>query len=190
MKLLAIGAAALVSLIGSTAVAQTQGVANPGPVIPGVCVYFNQRLLSQSTVGQSVQARMAQLAQEVQVELQPYGPTIESEIQRLRGLGDAAPEADVQALQARISEARQLEQTRENELRYTRSEQIRLITEAVDPILLALYQERGCGILIDRTSVFIMNPAMDITDAAIERLNTQLPSLSFNRLAVPVQAAQ
>jgi len=47
MKLIAIGAFALASLTASAALAQSQGPANPGPVIPGVCVYFNQRVLAQ-----------------------------------------------------------------------------------------------------------------------------------------------
>lgn len=191
MKLFAIGAFALASLAASSAVAQTAGPANPGPVIPGVCVFFNQRLLAQSTAGQAVQARMEQLSQEVQGELTPYATTIQTEIQTLQTSGASLPEAErnsrSQALQRRIQEAQQLEQTRDNELRYTLSEQRRLISVAVEPILVAIYQERGCGLLLSRESVFMMNPAMDVTDLAIQRLNTALPSLSFNRLPVPVQ---
>ncbi|WP_339872778.1 OmpH family outer membrane protein [uncultured Brevundimonas sp.] len=191
MKLFAIGAFALASLVASTAVAQTAGPANPGPVIPGVCVYFNQRLLAQSTAGQAVQARMEQLSRDVQGELTPYATSIQSEIQTLQTSGASLSEAErnsrSQALQQRIQEAQQLEQTRDNELRYTLGEQRRLISVAVEPILVAIYQERGCGILLSRESVFMMNPAMDVTDLAIQRLNTALPSLSFNRMAVPVQ---
>jgi len=187
MKLLAIGAFALASMTATTALAQSAGPANPGPNIPGVCVYFNQRLLATSAAGQAVQARMEQLATEVQGELQPYATTIQSEIQRLQGAGAAATDADRQALQTRIQEAQQLEQTRENELRYTLAEQRRAISTAVEPILVRVYQERGCGILIDRESVFILNPAMDVTDTVIQQLNTALPTLSFNRLPVPVQ---
>ena len=191
MKLFAIGAFALASLVASTAVAQTAGPANPGPVIPGVCVYFNQRLLAQSTAGQAVQARMEQLSRDVQGELTPYATSIQSEIQTLQTSGASLSEAErnsrSQALQQRIQEAKQLEQTRDNELRYTLGEQRRLISVAVEPILVAIYQERGCGILLSRESVFMMNPAMDVTDLAIQRLNTALPSLSFNRMAVPVQ---
>ena len=171
--------------------AQTAGPANPGPVIPGVCVFFNQRLLAQSTAGQAVQARMEQLSQEVQGELTPYATSIQTEIQTLQTSGASLPEAErnsrSQALQRRIQEAQQLEQTRDNELRYTLSEQRRLISVAVEPILVAIYQERGCGILLSRESVFMMNPAMDVTDLAIQRLNSALPSLNFNRLPVPVQ---
>ncbi|HEY4586804.1 MAG TPA: OmpH family outer membrane protein [Brevundimonas sp.] len=191
MKLIAIGAFALASLTASAALAQSQGPANPGPAIPGVCVYFNQRVLAQSTVGQAVQTRMEQLAQEVQGEIQPYATTIQTEAQALQQ-GAATIPADQmnqrrQQLQQRIQEAQQLEATRENELRYTLAEQRRKISEAIEPLLVAVYQEKGCGIMIDRESVFIMNPAMDVTDTVIQRLNAQLPTLSFNRMPVPAQ---
>lgn len=191
MKLIAIGAFALASLTASAALAQTQGPANPGPAIPGVCVYFNQRVLAQSTVGQAVQTRMEQLAQEVQGELQPYATAIQTEAQALQQ-GAATIPADQmnqrrQALQTRIQEAQQLEGTRDNELRYTLAQQRQKISETIEPLLVAVYQEKGCGIMIDRESVFIMNPAMDVTDTVIQRLNAQLPTLSFNRMPVPAQ---
>jgi len=194
MKLFAIGAVALASLVASAASAQTAGPANPGPAIPGVCVYFNQQLMAQSTVGQSVQTRMQQLATEVQGEITPYGTAIQSEAQALQAGASTIPAAEQQtrrqALQQRVNEAQQLEQTRSEELRYTLSEQRRLISVAVEPLLVAIYQEKGCGIMLDRESVFIMNPAMDVTADVIARLNTSLPSLSFNRLPVPAQQAQ
>ena len=193
MKTLAIGAAAALAslLAASAASAQTAGPANVGPAIPGVCVYFNQQLLAQSTSGQAVQARMEQLATEVQGELAPYATAIQTEAQALQA-GAASIPADQQqqrrqALQQRVQEAQQLEQTRSEELRYTLSEQRRLISEAVEPVLVAVYQEKGCGILIDRESVFIMNPAMDVTATVIQRVNAALPTLSFNRLPVPAR---
>ena len=191
MKLFAIGAVALASLVASAASAQTAGPANPGPAIPGVCVYFNQQLMAQSTVGQSVQTRMQQLATEVQGEITPYGTAIQSEAQALQAGASTIPAAEQQtrrqALQQRVNEAQQLEQTRSEELRYTLSEQRRQISVAVEPLLVAIYQEKGCGIMLDRESVFIVNPAMDVTGEVITRLNTALPSLSFNRLPVPAQ---
>jgi Skp family chaperone for outer membrane proteins len=195
MKTLLIGAVALASLLGASAAsAQTAGPTNPGPVIPGVCVFFNQQLLATSTAGQAVQTRMSQLATEVQGELQPYATSIQTEATALQQGAATIPAAEQQtrrqALQQRAQEAQQLQQTREDELRYTLSEQRRLISVAVEPILVAIYQEKGCGILLDRESVFIMNPAMDVTGEVITRLNAQLPTLTFNRLPVPVQQGQ
>ena len=191
MKLFAIGAFAIASLAASSALAQAQGPANPGPVIPGVCVYFNQQALAQSTVGQAVQARMEQLAQEVQGEIAPYATQLQTEYQNLQQGASTIPADQLnqrrQALQQRAQEAQQLEQTRDNELRYTLGEQRKKISEAIEPILVAVFQEKGCGILVDRESVFIMNPAMDVTPLVIQRLNTALPTLSFNRMPVPAQ---
>lgn len=192
MKLFAIGAFALASLAAGQATAQTQAPANPGPVIPGVCVFHNDRLLAQSTVGQSVQTGMQRLLAEVTGELQPYAATINTEAQQLQQGGAAADPTGSrrQALQQRAQEAQQLEQRRQTELQYTQQLQIRAIAQAADPLLVAIYQERGCGLLLDRSAVYVYNPAMDVTDLVIQRLNTALPSLSFNRLEVPADLQQ
>ena len=191
MKALIIAATAAASLVSTAALAQQAAPQNPGPVIPGVCTYYNARLLAQSSAGQAVETRRQQLAQEVQGELQPYATAIQTEATALQTGGASIPADQLnqrrQQLQQRAQEAQQLEATRENELRYTLGTQRQKITEAVSPILTALYQEKGCGLLLDRESVFMMNPAMDLTDVAIQRLNAALPTLTFNRMPVPAQ---
>lgn len=191
MKLFAIGAAALVSFAATSAMAQAQGPASHGAAIPGMCVYFNQLAMAQSTAGQAVQARMEQLAQEVQGEIAPYATSLQSDFQALQASASTLPADQLnqrrQALQQRAQEAQVLEQTRDAELRYTLAEQRRKISEAIEPILIAVYQENNCSILIDRESAFLVNPAMDVTPTVIQRLNAALPTLSFNRMPVPAQ---
>ena len=192
MKLFAIGAFALASLAAGSAAAQAQAPANPGPILPGVCVFHNDRLLAQSTAGQSVQAGMQRLITEVQGELAPYGATLQTEAQALQQGGQAAdPDGTrMRAWRQRAEEAQLLEQRRQAELQYTQQMQVRTIAQAADPILVAVYQERGCGLLLDRSAVYIFNPAMDVTDTVIQRLNAALPSVRFNRLEVPAQQQQ
>ena len=192
MKLYALGAFALATLAAGSAAAQAQAPANPGPALPGVCVFHNDRLMAQSTAGQSIQSGMQRLVTEVQGELQPYATAIQTEAQALQQGGQAADPDGARrtALQQRAQEAQQLEQRRQAELQYTQQVQIRAIAQAADPILVAVYQERGCGLLLDRSAVYIFNPAMDITDTVVQRLNTALPTVSFNRLEVPAQAPQ
>lgn len=185
----ALALAALTTLAAGAASAQTAGPTNPGPVIPGVCVYHNERVVAQSTAGQALAAGMQRLLDEVRGELQPYAASIETEAQALQQGQATIPPAEMQQrrqmLQQRLQEATQLEQQRDAELRYTRAVQLQAMAQAVDPIIVAVYQERGCGLLLDRESVYVMNPAMDISDLVIQRLNATLPTLSFNRLAVP-----
>jgi outer membrane protein len=192
MKTLAFGAFAVAMLAGSAAAAQDQ---NFGPVVPGVCVYHHDRLMAQSTAGQSLVAGLQRLQQEVQTELSPYEQFIQTEGQALQQGQATIPQDQLQqraqALDTRYREFEALRQTRTGELRYTLAYQQQQIGQAVDPILGALYAERGCGILLSADAVMRANPQMDLTEAAIQRLNAALPTLpAFSRMAVPAQPAQ
>lgn len=192
MKTLAFGAFAVAMLAGSAAAAQDQ---NFGPAIPGICVYHHDRLMAQSTAGQSLVAGVQRLQQEIQTELAPYEQFIQTERQALQQGQATIPQDQFQqraeALDARYREFEGLRQTRTAELRYTLAYQQQQIGQAVDPILGALYTERGCGILLSADAVMRANPQMDITETAIQRLNAALPSLpAFSRMAVPAQPAE
>ena len=192
MKTLAFGAFAVAMLAGSAAAAQTP---NLGPVVPGVCIYHHDRLLAQSTAGQSLVSGIQRLSQEVATELAPYEQFINTETQALQQGQATIPQDQLQQrardLEARYREFQTLSQTRSGELRYTLAYQQNQIAQAANPIVEALYTERGCGILLTAESVLRANPQMDLTEAAIQRLNTALPSLpAFTRMQVPAQPAQ
>ena len=120
MKTFAFGAFALAMLAGSAAAAQDQ---NFGPVVPGVCVYHHDRLLAQSTAGQSLVTGLQRLQQEVQAELAPYEQFIQTESQALQQGQATIPQDQFQQrgrdLEARYREFETLRQTRTGELRYT-----------------------------------------------------------------------
>ncbi len=149
-------------------------------------------MFARSTAGQGLNARLQQLQQEIAGELAPYQQTIEAEDQALSNSGaslsDAERQQRGQALQQRFAEFQQLRQTRLQELEYTEFMQRRALGAAVDPIVAAVYQERGCSILLNRGEVFYLNPQMEISELVLQRLNQQLPSLpAFNRMPVPAQ---
>ena len=194
MKFLAFGAFALASLAASAAAAQTPA-APTGPVVPGVCFYHHDRLEAQSTAGQSLLTGIQRLDQEVRAELAPYEQFIQTEDQALRQGQSTIPQDQLaqrsQALQVRLREYETRRQTLANEMRYTLAYQQQQIAQAAEPILQALYTERGCGVLFRAEAVMRGNPQMDLTEAAIQRLNQALPSLpAFNRMSVPVQQQQ
>lgn len=193
MKLFAIGAFALASLSAGSAAAQTQ--VNPGPVIPGVCIYHHDRLLAVSTAGASLISGMQRLQQEVGAELGPYQQFIQSESMALQQGRGTMPQDQFaqreQALTARYQEAQALAQTRDSELRYTLALQRQTVGQAADPIVQALYAERGCGILLSGEAVITANASMDLTETAIQRLNAAMPALpAFSRSVVPPEMQQ
>lgn len=192
MNIPAFASVAIAAIVASTSVlAQPAQPENPGPVIPGVCTYNNQRAILTSMVGQSVTARLEQLTAAVQAELQPEGQAIEAEATALQGAQGTLPadqfQSRAQALQQRAQAFQLLAQTRQAELQYTEQQQLERIATTLDPILIQVYQERGCGILLDRSAMYGANPAMDVSDRVIELLNQQLQTLTFDRSALPQQ---
>lgn len=197
MKPIAIAAFAVAVAAAGSASAQTARPQNQGPVVPGVCVFNVERALAQSAAGQAVNARLAELRAEVEGEVGPYFAAVQSGLTALQQNGASLTQEQrqqqAQQLQARYDEAQQLAQTRENELRYTLSVQLDTIGRVVDPIVVAVYQERGCGLLLNANAVLEFNSAMDITETVVQRTDQQLPGANvrnFNRLPVPVQQAQ
>ncbi|OGN44325.1 MAG: hypothetical protein A2623_04575 [Caulobacterales bacterium RIFCSPHIGHO2_01_FULL_70_19] len=197
MKILATSALAIAAVLfaGSAQAQAQQPTVQHGAPIAGLCALNLQGVFARSTAGQGLNARLQELQQEIAGELAPYQQTIEAEDQALSTSGASLPEAErqqrTQALQQRFAEFQQLRQTRLQELEYTEFMQRRALGAAVDPIVAAVYQERGCSILLNRAEVFYLNPQMEISELVLQRLNQQLPSLpAFNRMPVPVQQQQ
>lgn len=193
MKLFALTAIAAASVVMLPASAMAQSA--PGPVIPGICVINLQGVLASSTAGQAMANRMRDLRQEVIGEVGPYYQSVQAGLTTLeQGAAAMTPEQrnqQSQALQQRYGEAQQLEQTRQAELSYTANQQLEALAASSRPIIAAVYAERGCGLLMNSDSIIEMNPAMDISEAVLQRVNAQVPGNgSFNRLAVPAQAQQ
>lgn len=195
MKLFALTAfAAAAVMAASTASAQTQP-ANTGPVIPGMCVLNLEGVLAVSVPGQAMATRMRELRAEVNGEVGPYYQAVQTGLNTLQQGAAAMSQQDrdqqSQLLRQRYEEAQQLEQMREQELSYTGQEQLKVMAAAAKPIIEAVYAERGCGLLLNSTGIIDMNPAMDISEAVLQRVNAQIqPNRTFNRLPVPVQQPQ
>lgn len=191
MKLVTLATAALGALaVATSAQAQSQPT-NPGPVIPGVCTYNNQRAILSSLVGQSVTARMEQLSAAIQAELGGEAQAIEAEATSLEGQRSTLP-ADqfnqrAQALQQRAATWQQTANMRQAEMQYTEQQQLLRIAQTLDPILSQVYVERGCGIMFDSSVIYHSNAQMDVTDRVLELLNGQLQSLTFDRMPLPQQ---
>lgn len=187
MKLSIFVSVAVAATVAAGAVSAQTQPSNPGPVVPGVCLYNHDRLLAQSAVGTAVSARLQQLAEAVRAELQPEGAAIQAEAAALQPIAADQRVDRTQALALRLQTYQALEQQRGMELAYTQQVQEQQIATSVEPILSQVYVERGCGILFQAGAVHYANPQMDVTDRVIEILNGQLQTLTFDRMPLPQQ---
>jgi outer membrane protein len=158
-----------------------------GPVIPGVCTFWPDRAIAQSSVGRFVEDRLKQIQTQVQAELQPEDTAIATDGRALEAkkstLDAATFNSQVQALQARAQAFRQKLDLRQKELQATQEKATNRINQELQPIVSQLYQSRRCSILVngEPPMVFYANPAMDITSEAVTGLNARIQQFAFDR---------
>ena len=166
---------------------------NPGPALPGVCIVNNNRVFVQSRVGRAYQARMQQLTQAVRAELSPEETAIQTEGRTLETQRTTLQPAQLQqratALQTRFNNFQTRANQRARELEATEAKQIQRISNELQPVLNTVYGQRGCGLLLDGSSVVAANPAMDITPAVVAALDARISTITFERESLPQQAA-
>lgn len=176
------------------------GVAAPGLAQqPSIAVLNEERVLRESSAGQHIQARMQQIAQEIDAELTAMGQPIQQETERLNAeTASMTPQAVqqrpdlMQRIEALNQQAQQFElarRARQQELVQTERQAMRPIYDALGPILETVVEERGIDILVDRANLVFASPEVDISDDVIARLNQQVPTVTVTRVRVSQEAA-
>jgi len=193
-----LAASALIAL-APIASAQT-GAAAPappitqGPPITGYCVFSLNEIISGSKVGQAVVARLKVLGAQVSAELQPEVDSLRADSRALQAKASTLDQASLQAqqanLQLRATNFEKREQLRQQEMQATQQKQLGVVGRQLTPIMNEIYAQRHCSVLIDADSggVRIVNPAMDLSPAAISALDLKIQTLTFDREHLDTQA--
>jgi Skp family chaperone for outer membrane proteins len=188
------GSAAAI-LFATTAFAQTPAApaVTHGAAVPGICFLSTQEALASSTVGKHVNTRIQQLAQVVEAELKPEQTIIENESKTLESSRTTMDQATLQKratdLQTRFGNFQRKAELRRNELAATQQKAVTRVLQEMDPIAKQQYQARRCAILLDRESVMLGNPAMDLTQSVIQGLNARIQTFTIERERLDQQAA-
>jgi Skp family chaperone for outer membrane proteins len=189
-KLLLAGLAAGAFLPLAPAWAQTPPPPPPltyGAPIPGLCTFSLNQILATSKVGQSVEARLKVLDSQWRAELQPQAEAINTDKTALDAQASTLDRATLEAksanLQLRYTNFQKLVQQRAQEMQATQQKQVAVVQRQLDPILRELFQGHTCSILFERDSggVAVVNPAMDLSAAAVSSLDARIQTLTFDR---------
>lgn len=161
-----------------------------GAPVNGVCVFNQQAAIGGSTAGQSVATRLKALGDVVTAELRPEATALQTEEARLRAVTnkqDATFQQQATTFSQRYEAYQRKVTQRQQELQATEVDQLTRISTEIRPLLTTVYQQRQCAVLVDATAVLAFNPAMDVTAAVVQQLNTRLPSLTFDRKRIDPQ---
>ncbi|MBC7667598.1 OmpH family outer membrane protein [Caulobacter sp. DWR2-3-1b2] len=156
-----------------------------GAPIAGVCVFSSQGAVGASLVGKSVDARLKVIISQVNAELTAERTSLDTDAKALDGkkgtLEQSALEQQAAALQVRANAWQRKGQQRQREVEATEQKQIARVYQELEPAIRQAYQAKTCSILIERESVLVVNPAMDITGAVVTATDARIKTLTFDR---------
>ena len=180
-----------VTIMATSAAAQTQAPNTMGPPVAGVCLFARDVTLGTTKAGAAANARMRQLNDQVRAELAPEQQNIVTEEIALKTSGAQMAPADRQrredALRRRETAFAELQRTRAAQIQQTRANAIAEILKPVDAVLTPLATSRHCSVVFERATTYGFNAAMDLTPMVIQQVDARLPTVTFN-LAPPALA--
>jgi Skp family chaperone for outer membrane proteins len=186
--------------LSAAAVSAAQPPASPkapvldGPAIAGVCLLSREAVVAHAKVGMAASARIAQLAQQAQAEVDVQRKPVEVDIQKLRAQASSLKPDDrmkqEQAIAARMQQVQQLNTQRSREIEVTREKATGRIAEMAQPVIASVYKSRGCGLLLDRNAVLGGNMSNDLTAAVVQGLDASVTTISFERENLPANGGQ
>ncbi|RXZ66309.1 OmpH family outer membrane protein [Pelagerythrobacter rhizovicinus] len=190
--------ASFVLLIGAATAAPAQTVNEPtpavqplgGPVVPGVCLLSREAMFANAAVGKAATARLQELAQTAQAEIDAERTQVETEARALEGQPDNAETRQRREELARRWQALQERAAHSSrEIAATRAKALERIASEAQPVIAEVYGEKGCGLILDRNSALGGNFANDLTPDVVRRLDARIQTITFERERLPQQQA-
>ncbi|MDB5430357.1 MAG: hypothetical protein JWP35_1473 [Caulobacter sp.] len=200
-------AAGMVAALAFASQALAQAAAAPRPAAPaapaqppiafapapaGVCVLDLSRMGATSLAGKAAAARMKVIQDQVSADINTQAKQLQTDAAALGAakatLDQATYETRAANLQVRANALQRLADQRQAELERTAQIAQASLMQAADPSVRAVFQTQHCSMLFDRSSLFIVNPSADITEAVVANLNARVQTLNFDRATLPPQA--
>jgi Skp family chaperone for outer membrane proteins len=176
-------------LVAQSAPASQQGLG--GPAVPGVCLLSREAIFANAKAGKAATARLQQLAEQAQAEVDTLRKPVETEVQALQAeAAKLSPEqrrTREQALAPRLKAVQDKTQHSIREIDATRAKAMARIAAALQPVIAKVYTAKNCGLLIDRNTVLGGNLNNDLTAAAVAALDGTMDTISFDREVLPAQ---
>lgn len=203
MKFLApatIALAALPALLPAYASAQTApaaaaqpAVAVEGPAVPGVCLFSREAMFANAAVGKSVSDQVQKMGTDAQAEFERERKPLEDALRNLEGQRETLqPEQYVQQRQTlgqRWEDLQRKMAHRQQELEATQRKAVDRVFQEAQPVVATVYNDRKCGLLLDRNVVLGGNMSGDLTEAVVRSLDTKIQTLAVQREVLPTAPA-
>lgn len=159
-----------------------------GPVIAGVCLLSREAIFANAAVGRAASARLQELTQAAQAEIDQQRTPLETEARTLEGQPDnAQTQQRRQQLAERWQTLQQTAAHNSREIEATRVNAMNRIATEAQPVIAQVYGQKNCGLLFDRNSALGGNFANDLTADVVRGLDARIQTITFERERLPQQ---
>lgn len=159
-----------------------------GPVIAGVCLLSREAIFANAAVGRAASARLQELTQAAQAEIDQQRTPLETEARAIEGQPDNAQTRQRrQQLAQRWQALQQTAEHNSREIEATRANAMNRIATETQPVIAQVYGQKNCGLLFDRNSALGGNFANDLTADVVRGLDARIQTITFERERLPQQ---
>jgi Skp family chaperone for outer membrane proteins len=190
-NILAAGVSIALAASASAAFAQTPAPAAAapqvptGPAIAGVCIFSRDAALANSAVGKFVGERLKQIQSQASAEVQGELTALQTD-EKAYGAQRGSLASDVQQQRETVLHQREellqrKAELRNRELQATEQKALSRVVVEMNPLLIQVYGQRNCGLLLDQNATFGANPQMNITAEVVRLLDGKITQFAFER---------
>jgi Skp family chaperone for outer membrane proteins len=168
----------------SAAPAPSAGQVLGGVSPPGVCLLSQQAVFANAKVGVAASARIKQLSDQAQAEVNTDRAPIDADQKALDAQTKIKPAdkaAKQQALNARLQVLQNKANLLSREIETTRQKALARISTEETPVIGQAYKAHNCGLLFDRNSVLGGNMSGDLTADVVKGLDARITTITFDR---------
>lgn len=159
-----------------------------GPVVAGVCLLSREAIFANAAVGRAATARLQELTQAAQAEVNAQRTPLEAEARALEGQPDnAQTQQRRQQLAQRWQTVQQQATHSSREIEATRVAALQRISTEAQPVIAQVYGQKRCGLLFDRNTALGGNFANDLTADVVRGLDARIQTITFERERLPQQ---
>jgi Skp family chaperone for outer membrane proteins len=177
--------AALAALLGAAAPAPAQEAGDEAEAAPRPVLIVNSAaVVERSEPARALQRMERRIRERVQAELDRVKAELEAEEQRLAELKETMPpdafSERARAFDRRVREERGAAQERSALLLRFLKDARQALASALPRVLEGLRRETGAQAILDASAVLAADPALNVTEQAVERYNAEMGGVRFD----------
>ena len=158
------------------------------------------RVLTESKAGQDIAAKVRQIGESMQSELQPEQNALQTEKSALDAKIQGKTQEEVRADQALVAQgqaySRKLQtfaaksEKRSKELAATERAALSNFAGKLKDSVEKIRVEKGAQLVFAKSEVYLAADSIDVTDAVITQLDKDAPTIAVTRVTLPDQPAR